>query len=223
MKLIHNIIFIQCIDIVCIGPRVRLILQFYCQISANISIMEYLRHICVSLSLKYTKYINGSTIIIDENSPLTPSDVRWTQPSFPITVTISQYRCKFFCTPRNHPTSEENVPRREINSMSRLKQSVEPGRVLAVAFVVVVVVATTWKYITFGGNVIAEYSGFLVRGAWFRDTISMQIPTDSILIPKMSCAGASPFGKSFVSPLTRNFHSGFVRMLMNRSLGFYGG
>ena len=126
MKLIHNVIFIQYIDTVCIDPRVRLILQFYCQISANISIMEYLRHIYISLSLKYTKYINGSTIIIDENSPLTPSDVRWTQPSFPITVTISQYRCKFFCTPRNHPTSEENVPRREINSMSRLKQSVEP-------------------------------------------------------------------------------------------------
>lgn len=61
--------------------------------------------------------------------------------------------------------TKENVPRREINSMSRLRQSVEPERVLAAAFVVVVVVATTWKYITFGGNVIAEYSGFLVRGA----------------------------------------------------------
>lgn len=83
--------------------------------------------------------------------------------------------------------TKENVPRREINSMSRLRQSVEPERVLAVAFVVVV--ATTWKCITFGGNVIAEYSGFLVRGAWFRDTISMQIPTDSILIPKCPVQG----------------------------------
>lgn len=102
--------------------------------------------------------------------------------------------------------------------MSRLKQSVEPERVLAVAFVVVV--ATTWKYIIFGGNVIAEYSGFLVRGAWFRDTISMQIPTDSILIPKCPVQGLLLLESLLFRRWQEIFIRGFTRMLMNKSLGF---
>lgn len=103
--------------------------------------------------------------------------------------------------------------------MSRLKQSVEPERVLAVAFVVVV--ATTWKYIIFGGNVIAEYSGFLVRGAWFRDTISMQIPTDSILIPKCPVQGLLLLESLLFRRWQEIFIRGFTRMLMNKSLAFY--
>lgn len=102
--------------------------------------------------------------------------------------------------------------------MSRLKQSVEPERVLAIAFVVVV--ATTWKYIIFGGNVIAEYSGFLVRGAWFRDTISMQIPTDSILIPKCPVQGLLLLESLLFRRWQEIFIRGFTRMLMNKSLGF---
>lgn len=96
--------------------------------------------------------------------------------------------------------------------MSRLKQSMEPERVLAF----VVVVATTWKYIIFGGNVIAEYSGFLVHGAWFRDTISMQIPTDSILIPKCPVQGLLLLESLLFRRWQEIFIRGFTRMLMNR-------
>lgn len=96
--------------------------------------------------------------------------------------------------------------------MSRLKQSVEPEHVLAF----VVVVATTWKYIIFGGNVIAEYSEFLVHGAWFRDTISMQIPTDSILIPKCPVQGLLLLESLLFRRWQEIFIRGFTRMLMNR-------